>query len=74
MILSQFDEAVWHRRGSDCDLAEAWHHGGVSNSLRKGKKRPRETRTLSIFWICVISAAPAIHGVQPSERYCHSPQ
>src|SRR6516162_7396191 len=28
MILSQFEEAVWHRRGSDCDLAEAWHHGG----------------------------------------------
>src|SRR6201992_2282767 len=28
MILSQFEEAVWHRRGSDCDIAEAWHHGG----------------------------------------------
>src|SRR5713101_2980160 len=28
MILSQFKEAVWHRRGSDCDIAEAWHHGG----------------------------------------------
>jgi hypothetical protein len=28
MILSQFEEAVWHRRGSDCDVAEAWHHGG----------------------------------------------
>src|SRR5258705_12116831 len=28
MILSQFEEAVWHRRGSDCDMAEAWHHGG----------------------------------------------
>jgi MoaA/NifB/PqqE/SkfB family radical SAM enzyme len=27
MILSQFEEAVWHRRGSDCDIAEAWHHG-----------------------------------------------
>jgi hypothetical protein len=23
----------------------------VSNSLRKGKKRPRGPRTLSIFWI-----------------------
>src|SRR5689334_16742535 len=19
---------VWHWRGSDCDIAEAWHHGG----------------------------------------------
>src|ERR1700739_1647784 len=28
MILSQFEEAVWHRWGSDCDVAEAWHHGG----------------------------------------------
>src|SRR6266550_3019072 len=28
MILSQFEEAVWHWRGSDCDIAEAWHHGG----------------------------------------------
>jgi hypothetical protein len=31
MILSQFEEAVWHRRGSDCDIAEAWHHGGEIN-------------------------------------------
>ena len=28
MILSQLEEVVWHRRGSDCDKAEAWHHGG----------------------------------------------
>src|ERR1700757_295000 len=28
MILSQFEEAVWHRWGSHCDIAEAWHHGG----------------------------------------------
>src|SRR5712672_3063842 len=28
MILSQFEEAVWHRRGSDCDIAEACYHGG----------------------------------------------
>src|SRR5215467_1931643 len=28
MILSQFEEAIWHRWGSDCDVAEAWHHGG----------------------------------------------
>src|SRR5205809_6802970 len=28
MILSQFEEAVWHRRGSDCNIAKAWHHGG----------------------------------------------
>ena len=28
MILSQFAEAVWHGRGSDSDVAEAWHHGG----------------------------------------------
>src|SRR6202030_1854868 len=28
MILSQFEEAVWHRRGSEWDVAEAWHHGG----------------------------------------------
>src|SRR5690242_1776192 len=28
MILSEFEEAVWHWRGSDCDIAEAWHHGG----------------------------------------------
>src|SRR3974390_2650371 len=28
MILSQFEEAVWHRLGSDCDIAEAWDHGG----------------------------------------------
>src|SRR5260370_4258796 len=27
MILSQFEEAVWHRRGTDCDLAGAWPHG-----------------------------------------------
>jgi hypothetical protein len=30
----------------------------VSNSLRKGKKRPRGARTVSIFWICVISNSP----------------
>src|SRR5262249_59942212 len=28
MILSQFEEAVWHRRSSESDVAEAWHHGG----------------------------------------------
>src|SRR5260370_12758330 len=28
MMLRQFEEAVGHRRGSDCDIAEAWHHGG----------------------------------------------
>src|SRR2546429_6314122 len=28
MILSQVEEAVWHRRGSDCNIAKAWHHGG----------------------------------------------
>src|SRR6516162_54271 len=28
MILSQFEKAVRHRRGPDCDKAEAWHHGG----------------------------------------------
>src|SRR5439155_9524695 len=28
MILSQFKKAVWHRRGSECDIAQAWHHGG----------------------------------------------
>src|SRR5216683_598347 len=28
MILSQFEEAVWHGRSSDGDVAEAWHHGG----------------------------------------------
>jgi hypothetical protein len=28
MSLSQFEEAVWHRRGSNCDVAELRHHGG----------------------------------------------
>src|ERR1700680_3465274 len=28
MILSQFEEAVWHRRGLGCDIAEPWHHSG----------------------------------------------
>lgn len=28
MILSQFEEAVWHGRSSDGDVAEPWHHGG----------------------------------------------
>src|SRR5215831_10028762 len=28
MILSQFEEAVWHRRSSESDVAEAWHHRG----------------------------------------------
>ena len=28
MSLSQFEEAVWHWRGSDGGPAEAWHHGG----------------------------------------------
>ena len=28
MMLSQFEEAVWHRRSSDCDVAEPWHHSG----------------------------------------------
>src|SRR5215467_11180800 len=28
MMLSQFEEPVWHRRGPDCDIAEAWHHSG----------------------------------------------
>src|SRR6266851_8124466 len=28
MILSQFEEAVWHGRSSDGDVAKAWHHGG----------------------------------------------
>src|SRR6202007_2419571 len=28
LILSQVEEGVWHARGSDCDIAEACHHGG----------------------------------------------
>jgi hypothetical protein len=28
MILRQFEEAVWHWRGSDCDVTEPWHHSG----------------------------------------------
>jgi hypothetical protein len=28
MSLSQFEEAVWHWRGSDGGPAEAGHHGG----------------------------------------------
>src|ERR1700731_2471881 len=28
MMLSQFEEAVWHRRSSECDVAEPWHHSG----------------------------------------------
>jgi hypothetical protein len=28
MILRPFEEAVWHRRGSDGDVAEPRHHGG----------------------------------------------
>src|SRR5260370_16219214 len=28
MILSQFEEAVWHGRSSDGDIAEPRHHGG----------------------------------------------
>src|SRR6516162_10177815 len=32
MILSEFEKAVWRRRGPDCDKAEAWHHGGESVS------------------------------------------
>src|SRR5260370_14263929 len=28
MIVRQVEEAGWHRRGSGCDIAEAWHHGG----------------------------------------------
>src|ERR1700692_5072581 len=28
MILRQFEEAIWHRRGSDGGEAEPWHHGG----------------------------------------------
>jgi hypothetical protein len=29
MILSQLEQAVWHGPGSDGDVAEPWHHGGV---------------------------------------------
>src|SRR5215471_14538727 len=28
MILSQFEEAVWHGRSSEGDVGEPWHHGG----------------------------------------------
>src|SRR6201997_4934731 len=28
MILSQFEDPIWNRGGSDCNVAEAWHHGG----------------------------------------------
>src|SRR6201982_3644173 len=33
MILSQFEEAVWHRRGSGCGITEAWPHGGEDRSV-----------------------------------------
>src|ERR1700757_2924763 len=37
MILSQFEQAVWHRRGSDGDIAEAWHHGGeIVSAVKAG--------------------------------------
>jgi hypothetical protein len=41
MILSQFEEAGWHRRGSDCDMGEAWHHGGESVSAVEADRSPR---------------------------------
>ena len=28
MILRQFEEAAWHRWGSDCNEAKPWNHGG----------------------------------------------
>ena len=28
MILRQFEEAVWHRWGSDCDEAKPWNQDG----------------------------------------------
>src|SRR5258707_15075100 len=28
MILSQFEETVWHRRSTDGEVAEPRHHGG----------------------------------------------
>ena len=33
MSLSQFEEAVWHRRRSNCDVAEPRHHSGEIVSL-----------------------------------------
>ena len=54
MILSQFEEAVWHRRGSDCDIAEAWHHGGeIVSAVEAVLEFGERASTNQPCWQCV---------------------
>ena len=72
MILSQFEEAVWHRRGSDCDIAEAWHHGGEIVSAIKAVLEFGEVAGYMLVADGAISASDgaldvAEGGVDPPE-------
>src|ERR1700680_1294073 len=57
MILSQFEEAVWHRRGSDCDIAEAWHHGGEIVSVVEAVLEFGEVAGYMLVADCAVSAS-----------------
>ena len=71
MIFSQFEEAVWHRRGSDCDIAEAWHHGGEIVSAVEAVLEFGEVAGYMLVADGAVSASDALDvaegGVDPLE-------
>src|SRR5947207_15536111 len=72
MILSQFEEAVWHRRGSDCDIAGAWHHGGEIVSAVEAVLEFGEVAGYMLVADCAVSASDgaldvAEGGIDPLE-------
>ena len=72
MIVSQFEEAVWHWRGSDCDIAEARHHGGEIVASVEAVLEFGEVTGYMLVADCAVSASDggfdvAEGGVDPFE-------
>lgn len=73
MILSQFEEAVWHGWGSDGDVAEAWHHGGEIVAPVEAVFEFGEVARHMLFTDSAVSAGDgaldvAEGGIDPLER------
>ncbi len=69
MKLRQFEEAVWHRRGSDCDEAEAWHHSGeIVAPIEAGGSVRRRLRVLLALQTRRYEGLCAHYGMEPTRN------
>jgi hypothetical protein len=79
MNLRQFEEAVWHWRGSNSEEAEPWHHGGEIVSAVEAVFEFGKVAGHVLVGDGAVSASDgafdvAEGGVDPLERGVHGKQ